>query len=50
MRVVCIKAYKFAAVDSVWVSRPDHYMFRSENDNWLYLTPYILKKYFKEIK
>lgn len=50
MRVICIKAYKSAAVGSVWVSRPDHYMFQNESGEWLFLTPHILKEYFKEIK
>lgn len=48
----CIKPYKGIKVGTLWVAKSNHYMFKQvgEEDNYRYLLPHILEKYFVEVK
>lgn len=48
---ICVRPYKNIRPGTCWYSRPYHYMFRQMGyDEYQYITPYELKKYFIEVK
>lgn len=48
----CIKQYNDIEVGSFWKAKSNHYMFyeMSGRNRARYLTPFILEKYFEEVK
>lgn len=48
----CIKSYKDIEAGSFWKAKSNHYMFYEigGQNRTRYLTPFILEKYFEEVK
>lgn len=48
----CIKSFNNIKAGTMWEAKPNHYMFKQvgTKDRYCYLPPYLLEKYFREVK